>query len=145
MEPALRIRAGGPASQYLTRRMAQGFQRYREGDREGAVEGFLGAVCAPGYREIVEHVVPGSWSQAMQDADTFFGMELPELQRWQFGEAEAKRIAAPTLSLVGANSAQRSPSSVRCCEFGSRNWRPSTCPRSITCFTSYDRTWSPRL
>lgn len=104
MEPALRTRAGGPASQDLTRRMTQGFQRYGEGDREGAVEGFLGAVCAPGYRELLERVIPGGWAQGLQDADTFFGMELPELQRWQFGEAEAERITTPTLSVVGAKS-----------------------------------------
>lgn len=104
MEPALRTRAGGPASQDLTRRMAQGFQRYLEGGREGAVEGFLGAVCAPGYRELVERVIPGGWAQGVQDADTFFGIELPELQQWQFGEAEAERITAPTLSVLGANS-----------------------------------------
>ncbi len=104
MEPALRTQAGGPASQDLSRRMAQGFQRYRAGDREGAVEGFLDAVFSPGYRKILDRVIPGGWAQGVEDADTFFGVEIPELQRWQFGEAEAELITAPTLSLVGVNS-----------------------------------------
>jgi len=104
MEPALRVRAGGPASQDLTRRMAQGFQRYREGDREGAVDGFLTAVFGSGYRQVVDRRLPDSWSQAVRDADTFFGIENPQLQRWQFGEAEAGRITAPVLSLVGGES-----------------------------------------
>jgi pimeloyl-ACP methyl ester carboxylesterase len=104
MEPALRTRAAGPASQDLSRRMSQGLQRYGEGDPEGAVEGFLDATFAPGYRELLERVIPGAWAQAVQDADTFFSVEFPALQGWQFGETEAKPIIAPTLSLVGANS-----------------------------------------
>ena len=104
MEPALRVRSGGPASQELSRRMALGFQRYRENDRIGAVDGFLTAVFAPGYRQFLDRVIPGGWEQAVHDADMFFGIEVPELQRWQFGAAEAGRITAPVLSLVGSES-----------------------------------------
>jgi 3-oxoadipate enol-lactonase len=104
MEPALRVRSGGPASQELSRRMALSFQRYRENDRVGAVDGFLTAVFAPGYRQFLDRVIPGGWEQAVHDADMFFGIEVPELQRWQFGTAEAGRITAPVLSLVGSES-----------------------------------------
>jgi pimeloyl-ACP methyl ester carboxylesterase len=65
MEPALRVRSGGPASQELSRRMALGFQRYRENDRAGAVDGFLTAVFAPGYRQFLDRVIPGGWEQAV--------------------------------------------------------------------------------
>jgi hypothetical protein len=34
----------------------------------------------------------------------FFGIEVPALQQWQFGAAEAARIAAPALSLMGGMS-----------------------------------------
>lgn len=68
------------ASQNLTRRMAQGFQHYRQGDLEGAVDGFLIAVFGLGYRQVVERTLPGSCPQAVRDADTFFGIENPELQ-----------------------------------------------------------------
>jgi pimeloyl-ACP methyl ester carboxylesterase len=101
---ARRVRSAGPASQDLSRRMALGFQRYRESDRAGAVDGFLTAVFAPGYRQLLDRVIPGGWEQAVRDADTFFGIEVPELQRWQFGAAEAGRITAPALSLVGGES-----------------------------------------
>lgn len=104
MEPALRVRSGGPASQDLTKRMAVGFQKYREGDRAGAVDGFLTAVFAPGYRQLLDRIIPEGWEQAVRDADTFFGFEVPELQRWQFGAAEAEHITAPVLSLVGGES-----------------------------------------
>jgi pimeloyl-ACP methyl ester carboxylesterase len=104
MEPALRVRSGGPASQELSRRMALGFQRYCENDRAGAVDGFLTAVFAPGYRELLDRVIPGGWEQTVHDADMFFGIEVPELQRWQFGTSEAGRITAPALSLLGGES-----------------------------------------
>jgi pimeloyl-ACP methyl ester carboxylesterase len=104
MEPALRVKTESPASQDLTRRMAVGFQRYREGDREGAVAGFLGATFAPGYRRQIEQMLPNWWEDAVRDADAFFGTELPALPWWQLGDPEAKRITAPVLSLRGALS-----------------------------------------
>lgn len=104
MEPALRVRSGGPASQDLSRRMAQGFQHYQWGDRAGAVDGFLGPVFGAGYREILDRVILDGWQQAVRDSETFFGVEVPELQRWHFGEEEASRIQVPVLSLIGAQS-----------------------------------------
>jgi hypothetical protein len=34
----------------------------------------------------------------------FFGIEVPELQHWQFEASEAARISVPALSLVGGQS-----------------------------------------
>jgi pimeloyl-ACP methyl ester carboxylesterase len=104
MESALRVRSGGPASQDLSKYMAAAMQSYRQGDRAGAVDRWLTAVFAPGYRQLLDHLFPGSWEQAVQDADMFFGIEVPELQRWQFGTAEAARIDVPVLSMVGSES-----------------------------------------
>jgi pimeloyl-ACP methyl ester carboxylesterase len=104
MESALRVRSGGPASQDLSRRMAVGFQRYREGDRDGAVDGFLTSVFGPGYHKTLDPLLPGSWEQAVSDADMFFGIEVPELQRWHFSPTEAARISVPVLSMVGDES-----------------------------------------
>ncbi len=104
MESALRVRSGGPASQELSKYMAAAMQSYRHGDRAGAVDRWLTAVFAPGYRQLLDHLFPGSWEQAVQDADMFFGIEVPELQRWQFGTAEAERINVPVLSMAGSES-----------------------------------------
>ena len=109
MEPALRTAAlqGGladPAVEDLHRRMSAGFQRYRGGDREGAVEGFLGATFGPGYRQQLEQVLPGWWDQAVRTADAFFGAEMPELQSWEFGPSQARRVTAPVLSVRGSSS-----------------------------------------
>jgi pimeloyl-ACP methyl ester carboxylesterase len=104
MESALRVRSGGSASQDLSRRMAVGFQRYGESDREGAVDGFLTPVFGSGYRQTLDELLPAGWEQAVNDADMFFGVEVPELQRWRFGQTEAARIGVPVLSMVGGQS-----------------------------------------
>jgi pimeloyl-ACP methyl ester carboxylesterase len=39
------------------------------------------------------------------DAGTWFERELPELLSWDFGEAEARRISQPALSVLGGESA----------------------------------------
>jgi hypothetical protein len=81
-----------------------GFQHYREGDREAAVDGFLTPVFGPAYRQTLNQLLVGSWEQAVHAADMFFGIEVPELQRWQFGPTEAARISMPVLSMVGGES-----------------------------------------
>jgi hypothetical protein len=42
--------------------------------------------------------------QALADADTFFGHELPGLRQWTFGPEQARRITQPVLAVVGENS-----------------------------------------
>lgn len=109
MEPALRTAAlranlADPAVEDLHRRMSVGFQRYRDGDREGAVEGFLGATFGPGYREQLEQVLPGWWDQTVGTADAFFLAEVPELPSWEFGPSQARQVTAPVLSVRGSAS-----------------------------------------
>ena len=54
-------------------------------------------------------MLPGAFEQAVVDADTFFGQELPSLQQWSLRREDAGRITQPTLSIVGAKSQQLSP------------------------------------
>ncbi len=107
MEPALRVPASqvlGPASEDLTRRMASGFELYKQGDRERAAEAFLAATFAPGFRELIDKISPGGWAQTVRDADTFFGFEVPALRQFRFGMPEAEKVAVPVLSMRGALS-----------------------------------------
>lgn len=97
MEAALRVRAGGPSSQEMTRRMVQGFQRYRAGDREGGLIDAMAAVIQDFRREEVDRLLPGAWTQAVRDVDSFFGNDFLGVQGWEFGEHEATRITAPVL------------------------------------------------
>jgi pimeloyl-ACP methyl ester carboxylesterase len=61
-------------------------------------------VCGPDYRAALEQALPDAFDQAVADADTFFGQELPAVTQWTFGQGEAARIAQPALVVTGENS-----------------------------------------
>jgi 3-oxoadipate enol-lactonase len=110
MEPALPVTTLGQERMLSMRAaMAPVFEAYRAGDKARAVDGFMRGVSGPGYRVVLDRVLPGAFEQAVLDADTFFGQELPSLQQWSLRREDAARIAQPVLSLVGAKSQQLSP------------------------------------
>ena len=76
-------------------------QRYRAGDKAGAVDIFFRGVFGPGYRAALGHGLPGAFEQAVADADTFFTQEIPALQHWPFTEDDAHRIQQPALTVLG--------------------------------------------
>jgi 3-oxoadipate enol-lactonase len=53
---------------------------------------------------LLDEHVPGAIPQALVDADTFFGIELPALGAWTFGAEQAAGISQPVLSVLGRNS-----------------------------------------
>jgi pimeloyl-ACP methyl ester carboxylesterase len=101
LEPALLI---VPSAPQFFEAMGPVFQMYETGDKAGAVDGFLQAVIGPDYRSVLDRVLPGAFSQAVADADTFFRFELPALQQWSFTQVDAGRITQPVLAVVGADS-----------------------------------------
>jgi hypothetical protein len=46
----------------------------------------------PAYAEVPERSVPGALEEAVADADTFFGQELPAVRSWSFGPEETSRV-----------------------------------------------------
>jgi pimeloyl-ACP methyl ester carboxylesterase len=42
--------------------------------------------------------------QAIKDADTFFGIELPALTEWAFSAEQAAAISRPVLSVLGSKT-----------------------------------------
>jgi pimeloyl-ACP methyl ester carboxylesterase len=110
MEPALPVTTLGQ-ERMLSRRaaMAPVFEAYRAGDKVRAVDGFMRGVSGPNYRVVLDRVLPGAFEQAVLDADTFFGQELPSLQQWSLNREDAARLTQPILSVIGAKSQQRSP------------------------------------
>jgi benzoate-CoA ligase family protein len=80
---------------------AAAMERYRQGDWEAAVDAFLGS---PAERAAVARNVPGGLEQAMRDLDTYFGIEAPAHEAWQFTEAEGKQITRPVLFIRGSES-----------------------------------------
>jgi pimeloyl-ACP methyl ester carboxylesterase len=77
------------------------FGLYREGDNAGAVDVWMRGVCGPDYEEPLERALPGALDQAVADAGTFFGQELPAVVQWSFGPDEAARITQPALAIAG--------------------------------------------
>jgi pimeloyl-ACP methyl ester carboxylesterase len=83
---------------------AEAVGQYRAGDRRTAIDTWMRGVCGPAYRGVLDRTLPGAFDQAVADADTFFGNELPALRDWSFGPAEAGRISQPALVVLGGRS-----------------------------------------
>jgi pimeloyl-ACP methyl ester carboxylesterase len=79
-------------------------QRFASGDKEGATDDFLAAMGGEGYREALDRQLPGSYAQAVADADALFTAEFPALGEWGFSAEDAKRIDAPVLRLQGEDT-----------------------------------------
>lgn len=100
-EPALFMVPSGPL---FMQAVAPLIETYASGDKAGAVDGFLQAVVGPDYRAMLDDVLPGAFAQAAADADTFFAVEMPALQEWNFTADDAAKIARPVLFVRGADS-----------------------------------------
>jgi pimeloyl-ACP methyl ester carboxylesterase len=100
LEPALMV---GASAQGYRESLARIAERYREVGAEVVIDEFLEA-RSPSYRAILDRELPGSFAQALADAATPFEHELPGLVDWQFGEAEARRVRQPVLSVLGGES-----------------------------------------
>jgi 3-oxoadipate enol-lactonase len=106
MEPSLLSVPSGPA---FLAQAAPVFDAYAGGDHETAIAMFLSAVSGLEWdecRAVLEARIPGVVDQAVKDADTFFGVELPGLAGWTFGCDEAARIRRPVLSILGTKTGQ---------------------------------------
>lgn len=97
LEPALMAVPSPPE-------VPRALELYRAGDTAIAVQTFLRGTCGPNARPVLENVLPGAVQQLVEDADTFFGHELPALRQWTFGPDEARRITQPVLAVLGENS-----------------------------------------
>ena len=83
------------------------FEAYESGDHAGAFAMFVTAASGLEWeacRALLEERIPGVVTQSINDADTFFGVELPALTQWTFGPEQAAAIRRPVLSLIGADT-----------------------------------------
>lgn len=76
-------------------------ERYGAGDKAGAVDTWMRGVGGSDYRAALDRVLPDAFEQAVADADTFFGHELPAVQEWSFTPEDASRITQPALVVLG--------------------------------------------
>jgi pimeloyl-ACP methyl ester carboxylesterase len=96
-----------PSGRAFLQQAGPAFDAYEKGDHEGAVAIFMCAVSGldwPTCREVLEENLPGAVAQAIEDADTFFGVELPALAEWSFGHDQAADIRCPVLSVLGTET-----------------------------------------
>jgi pimeloyl-ACP methyl ester carboxylesterase len=100
LEPALMV---GASAQGYRESLARASERYRDAGAAVVVDEFLQARW-PQYRAALDRALPGAFEQAVADAGTAFEGELPGLLGWRFGEAEARRIVQPVLSVLGGES-----------------------------------------
>src|SRR5713226_2100042 len=96
-----------PSGEAFFQQAGPAFEAYGSGDHEGALAIFMSAVSGLDWatcRAVLEARVPGSVAQAIKDADTFFGIELPALTEWAFGPEQAAAIHQPVLSVLGTQT-----------------------------------------
>jgi len=96
-----------PAAAGFLEKARPAFEAYTAGQHERALATFLSAASGLGWdacRAVLDQRVPGAVPQAIEDADTFFGIELPALSAWSFGAGQAAGIVQPILSVLGGDT-----------------------------------------
>jgi pimeloyl-ACP methyl ester carboxylesterase len=96
-----------PAGEAFLGEAGPAFEAYGNGDAARALALFMGVVSgldADACGDALEALLPGAVAQAIDDADTFFGVELPALGRWTFGPEQAAAIRCPVLSVLGTET-----------------------------------------
>lgn len=84
-------------------------EAYASGEKETAMAGLISLASGLEWetsRAVIDHYVPGSVAQAIKDADTFCGVDLPALSAWEFGPDDAAAVSQPVLSVLGADTGQ---------------------------------------
>jgi 3-oxoadipate enol-lactonase len=96
-----------PGGEAFFAQVGPAFTAYGNGDHEVALALFMSVVGGldwPTCQAVLEKRVPGAVTQAIKDADTFFGIELPALTEWPFSAEQAAAIDCPVLSVLGSDT-----------------------------------------
>jgi len=96
-----------PSGELFLEQAGPAFAAYAGGDHARALALFMTLVSGldwPTCRALLEDRTPGAVAEAVADADTFFGVELPALTDWVFGPQQAAAIDQPTLSILGSRT-----------------------------------------
>jgi pimeloyl-ACP methyl ester carboxylesterase len=94
-----------PSGERFLEQAGPAFEAYASGDHARALAMFMTLVSGlawPACSALLEERIPGSVTQSLEDADTFFGVELPSLTQWEFGPRQAAAIDQPVLSVLGS-------------------------------------------
>ncbi len=83
-----------PGGELFLEKAGPAFEAYADGDHARALALFMTAISGldwPSCQALLEDRTPGAVAQAVGDADTFFGIELPALTEWEFGPRAGRR------------------------------------------------------
>jgi pimeloyl-ACP methyl ester carboxylesterase len=98
LEPALHVTKN---AEQRAAAIAVVMKHYRNADAASAIDAFLQMTTGSNYRGTLDQKLPNAFKQAVADADSFLGQELPALQQWSFTEQDAQRISQPVLAVIG--------------------------------------------
>ena len=101
LEPVLFTRTEAAGLHEL---MAPLEELYRSGDAATAVDRFLSNDGQNDWRAEIRDTVPGGAEQAIDDAATFFDVDLPAIQQRTFEADGDERLAMPVLHISGADT-----------------------------------------
>jgi pimeloyl-ACP methyl ester carboxylesterase len=96
-----------PSGEAFLEQTRPAVEAYGNGDHEEALAIFMAVVSGGDWatcRAVLDERLPGAVAQAIKDADTFFGAELPGLAEWAFGSEQAAGIPCPVLSVRGSDT-----------------------------------------
>jgi len=96
-----------PSGEAVLQQVGPAFEAYGDGDHEGAWALFLTAATGldwPTCRTTLEQRIPGAVAQAVKDADTLFGVELPGTAGWAISPDQAAAVPCPVLSVLGTDT-----------------------------------------
>jgi pimeloyl-ACP methyl ester carboxylesterase len=102
LEPALV--AFIPQAKVIQEKFVHIVQAYDRGDKTGAIDQMLEMIGGREYRNVTESVLPGSFDQAVSDADSLFKIDMPAMRSWSIRREDVRRINVPILSVLGADS-----------------------------------------
>src|SRR4051812_41516452 len=92
-----------PSAEAFLKKAGPSLEAYGAGDKAAAMAGFLSVVSGLPWetcRALIDQWVPGGADRALEEADFFFGVDLPALNAWTFGPEQAAAISPPVLSVV---------------------------------------------
>lgn len=98
-----------PSGEAFLEQSRPAFEAYERGDHADAFALFMSGVSGLDWtscRALLEKRVPGMTEQAIRDADTFFGIELPSIVEWELGAERAASVGQPVLSVTGTDTDQ---------------------------------------
>ena len=104
LEPSL---ISVPSLEVFITQVEPALEAYASGNHAGAMAIFMSVVSGLEWTSgsaLLDERVPGAVQQAIADADTFFGIELPAMTEWTFGREQAAAIHQPVLSVVGSET-----------------------------------------